>query len=233
MLRLISSRPRALRLLSFVASVPLCAVGCSEQAALAPGPITADFGDLAFEVPDRPDLYQPQRVGELIAIRICNREAWEDGSAAVSLCEGLSSPVVNRYGISTLVHPPRDAAYSLLGERPSGAPPPAAPMVPILRNLVDRDFRSGGEAYELHRVDLGSMVGELQTTSRGWPIAVCKLSITGDVRQCGIGFLIEDVFVEAHWTAEPGAALDQAEVWAIAGRLDDKIRSLLVDRPGS
>lgn len=224
---------RAIRCSSIFAAFSLFVTACSAPAGVTqPETISADLGDLRFEVPGRPDLYQPQLVEGLIAVRVCNRESAEDDASPVRLCEDMHGPLVNRYGISTFLHPPRAATYSLLRARPSVGPPPPKRLVPIPASAVDRDFRSGGESYELGRVDLGSNVGELQTTEHEWPIAACKVSLQGN-RQCGIGFLIDDVFVEAHWTAEPGVALYQAEVWSIAAALDDKIRGLIVNEPRS
>jgi len=191
-------------------------------------PFEATIGRLTLAAPKRADLYQASlnasAQGPRVIIRICNREAGGGTrEPAVAGCEGLGSPLVNSYGVSTHIWHDRDARYRLLSEHPNLKPPGRDALVPIPAGQIDVDVRGGGEAYQLHRV---SLLGRpLQTTDNGWPVAACGLSASGP-HQCGVGFLIDDAFVEAHWTAEDGAVLTQADVWSVATALDRKIRAL-------
>lgn len=169
----------------------------------------------------------------MVIIRVCNREAGAGTyEPVVAGCDGMESPLVNRYGISAHIWHDRGAMYQLLSERPSLEPPGQNALDAIPPDQIDIDIQGDGEAYQLTRVSL--LRDPLQTTDNGWPVASCGLSYS-DARQCGIGFLIDDAFVEAHWTAEDGVALTQAEVWSVATALDAKIRSLITtsELPGS
>jgi hypothetical protein len=191
-------------------------------------PFEVTIGSTTLAVPARPDLYQARldafAQGPVVIIRICNREA---GAATyepvVAGCEGLGSPVVNRYGVSTFIEQDR-AAHRLLSARPALVAPGKGPLVMIPVDQIDTELRNGGEAYQLGRISL--LNSPLQTTDRGWPVASCEPAVSGP-DQCGIGFLVGDLFVEAHWTAQEGVDLSQAEVWAVATALDAKIKGLI------
>lgn len=207
-------------------SLPACN-GPEPDNARSP-PFEATIGSTTLAVPARPDLYQARldtfAQGPAVRIRVCNREA---GAATyervVAGCKGMESPVVNQHGVSTFIWQDR-ATHRLLSERPPLEAPDKSPMVMIPVDQIDNDLRGDGEAYQLGRVSF--LDSPLQTTGRGWPVAACAPSFSG-AHQCGIGFLVEGLFVEAHWTAQDGAALGQAEVWAVATALDAKIRGLI------
>ena len=187
-------------------------------------PFTAVIGATALTVPVRDDLGQPHLVGEApwltVHLQVCDRN-----NKIPADCEKMRGPVVNTHGVLTIIWP-RRGAYRLLSERPRAEAPSRNMLVTIPPDQIDADIQGGGEAYELSRV---TVLGRpLQTTDRGWPVAACGLSLMdGVTHQCGIGFLVQDTFVEAHWTAEQGVALTQAEVWSIASELDEKIRGLI------
>lgn len=193
------------------------------KGAAAP-PLTATLGATNLAVPVRSDLGQPHLVGDAprlsLHIQVCDRN-----NQSPADCEKMRRPVVNTHGVLTIIWPGR-GTYRLLSERPRAGAPSRNTLVTIPPDQIDTDIQGGGEAYELSRVTL--LGRPLQTTDRGWPVAACGLSfVDGVTHQCGIGFLVQDTFVEAHWTAEQGVALTQAEVWAIASELDEKIRGLI------
>lgn len=80
------------------------------------------------------------------------------------------------------------------------------------------------------------MFGRLQTsdarptlvsTDRGWPIAACDKDPTSHVGHCRIGFLIEGLSVEAHYTTERPADVTQHDIWRVATAVDRKLRTLI------
>lgn len=188
-------------------------------------PFTAPLGATHFSVPDRDDLYQARltdlSAGPTVTIRVCWR--YEDVPKG---CRAMSSPTVNSNGVSTFMWHEKRATYRLLSERPTAEPPGRGALLTISADQIDTDLGGDGEAYQLKRISL--LERPLQTTDRRWPVASCGVSfINSDVHQCGIGFLVNDVFVVASWTAEPGVVLTQADVWAVATELDAKIRGLI------
>lgn len=190
-------------------------------------PFSAKLGQVTFDVPQRDDLYQAYQSedGKLVRIRVCNRERfYQTYEQAVPSCEGMAKPLVNLYGVSTYLRHFEGDQYRLLSERPASPTPPPNPLVEIPGHLINRQLGRGTEGYQLSRVmGLG---GRLYTTDRDWPVAACHTAPQGH-RYCIIGFLVRDVFVEAHWHAEDGVQLNQAEVWSVAVALDAKIRSLI------
>lgn len=212
-----------------LAAAALSACSAPESDGRQSAPFTVAMGSINLEVPERDDLYQARLIvgsGTTVKIRICER-AHAAGSYEPTImgCDGLEGPRVNRHGVSTLISHEQGAVYDLLKERPLLKPPTGEAMAPIPAEQIDRDLLGNGEAGQLSRV---SRLGRpLQTTDRGWPVAACGPSLLDKItHQCGVGFLVEDVFVEAQWTAEPAATLTQADVWAVATALDAKIRSL-------
>ncbi len=222
-------RPLAYRLAAagFVAAALLLS-SCGRPAARSnSAPFRAEVGQLTLNVPERPDFYQARQDDGAVRIRVCNREAYyRTYERPVPGCDGLAKPIVNLYGVWTLIRRHRVDRYDLIRERPDLPPPEPVPLIDIPEGRIDRDIRGSGEAYPLSRLDTLDPEQRLQTTSRGWPVAACSIAPQGH-RYCSIGFLIEDAFVEAQWHAEAGVRLDQAEVWAVATALDQKIRALV------
>lgn len=184
---------------------------------------------MTFDVPERDDLYQAHRSeeGDFIRIRVCSRERfYETYEPAVPSCEGMAKPLVGVPGVLTFLRHFEADENRLLAERPASAPPPPVPLVKIPDHLINRQLGKATEAYELSRV-MG-LDESLFTTDRRWPVAGCDTAQQGH-RNCTIGFLVKDVFVEARWHAEDGVELNQAEVWSVAVALDAKIRSLVVE----
>lgn len=192
---------------------------------VGPAPFTASLGATHLAVPDRDDLYQARlenfTVGPMVIIRVCKRH--DDVPKG---CRAMSSPLVNSNGVSTFIWHKKGATYRLLSERPAAEPPGREALIAVSPDQIDTELGGDGEAYQLTRIS--RLERPLQTTDRGWPVASCGVSfMDSDVHQCGIGFLVNDVFVEASWTAEPGVVLTQADVWAVATELDAKIRGLI------
>lgn len=218
-----------LRITAAALAVAASACGAPEIDKRESPPFEVTVGSTRLAVPDRPDLYRASlhnfAQGPTVIIRVCNREAGAGTyEPVVAGCDGMESPLVNRYGISTHIWHDEGAKYQLLSERPNLEAPGRNALDVISPDQIDTDIRGDGEAYQLTRVSL--LRGPLQTTDNGWPVASCGLSYSG-AHQCGIGFLVNDVFVEAHWTAEDGVALTQAEVWSVSTALDATIRSLI------
>jgi hypothetical protein len=188
-------------------------------------PFTAKFADLMLEISDRADLYQAANHSFGLKINICDWHAMERTPAG---CEELSAPLVRRSGVLTYVKEPRKGTrFSLLLERPENASPPApVPLLVVPNAQIDKRIGGTGEAYELSRIRTAES-SQLLTTARGWPMVACSTHPLG-TRYCTVGFLVKGAFVEAHWFAEDGVALNQAEVWAVASAVNSKLRSLAV-----
>lgn len=188
-------------------------------------PFTAKFADLMLEISDRADLYQAENYSFGLKVNICDWHAMERIPAG---CEKLSAPLVRRSGVLTYVKEPRKGTrFALLLERPENvSPPEPVPLLAVPDAQIDKRLGGTGEAYQLSRIRT-SQSNQMLTTARGWPIAACSTHPLG-TRYCTVGFLVKGAFIEAHWFAEDGVALNQAEVWAVASAVDSKLRSLAV-----
>jgi len=223
------------RLVALVAVLALTALGgCSRspEATAAEDvspPFRAHYADLVLDVPVREDLYQARNSGWGLSVKVCDRHTLP---GTPPLCETLTGPVVNAFGLLTFVTAPRPGArFELLKERPADAPePPAAPLEPIAADRIDKNIGGGGEAYQLSRLSVLDPKAALSTTTNGWPLARCATRLQGQ-RYCTIGFLIRGAFVETHVFAEDGVALDQKQVWDVASALDAKLRGLSPPAP--
>ena len=188
-------------------------------------PFTVKFADLTLRISGRADLYQAANHSFGLKVNICDWHAMDRIPAG---CELLSAPLVGRNGVLTYVKEPRKGTrFALLLERPENvSPPEPVPLVVVPDDRIDKFIGGTGEAYELSRIKTPQS-RQMLTTARGWPMVACSTHPLG-TRYCTVGFLVKGAFVEAHWFAEDGVALNQAEVWAVASAVDAKIRSLAV-----
>lgn len=215
---------------ALVAVLALTALGGCSRSPEAPAaedvspPFRARYADLVLDVPVREDLYQARNASWGLNVKVCDRH---NLPGTPPLCEALTGPVVNAFGLNTFVTAPRPGArFDLLKERPTDAPaPPAAPLEPIAADRIDTNIGGDGEAYQLSRISVLDPKAALSTTANGWPLARCATGPQGH-RYCTIGFLIRGAFVETHVFAEDGVALDQKQVWDVASALDAKLRGL-------
>jgi hypothetical protein len=186
-------------------------------------PFTATYANLRIHVPTRGDLYQAAKYDFGLMVIICKRVAPD---RAPLLCEDLSSPLVNEFGVRTYVKEPKSGTqFNLIRERPTEEISPASiPLLPIANGEIDRDILDGGEAYYLSRLNMGGSY-RWYTTAQGWPVAGCNRDQRGQ-HFCSVGFLRDGAFVEAHWFPEGGVVLTQLDIWLVGTAIDSKLRDL-------
>ena len=217
--------PRQVLPLVFVLGLAAACAPKHDEDAGTPAPFRARYADFVLNVPDRPDLYQARNFSWGLVIRVCDRHA--SAARTPPLCGDLTGPLVNEFGLNTLItEPSGDKRFVLLKERPRGvSPPPATPLLAVPPSQIDTVLTGSGEAYELSRLRVLDSNTPLSTTANHWPMARCGTGLQG-TRHCTIGFVIDGAFIESHVFAEEGVALDQRQVWDVASALDAKLRGL-------
>jgi hypothetical protein len=150
------------------------------------------------------------------------------GEPAPSGCDDFRGLPVHSNGVTFYLRP-RTGTFRHLRERPQADPPGAEPLIPLSIFIpVPRNVGRGpDEEFIFGRLQTSDAQPTLVSTDRGWLIAACDRDPASHVGHCRIGFLIQGLSVEAHYSTGSPVDATQHGIWRVATAVDRKLRTLI------
>lgn len=219
----------------WLALTMLSVAGCGQpsQYGRVEAPFTAEVGGFKLSVPkslaySQADLTPREGAFPIVSFDLCPRS-----SVDASLPEGCSAfgdlPMTDR-GIRVFLSGLHVATGNLVYFRAQShvPPPPGQPLIPL-------SVEAGGVRITNVTDVENALIDRLRhpwpavpaTTAQRWPTVACGVFRSGTQLSCAGGFLIGDMYVEAHWTDKPNVKVSQKYVWDVATKITARVRALI------